>query len=50
MTYPGSVKFNVAGHRVDAPLVIVSWQNTAHRSLFFRFDTALAVARWPKSA
>ena len=49
MAYPGPVKFDAAGHRVDAPLVIVQWQNGVPLTVY-PVDRALAVARWPKSA
>jgi branched-chain amino acid transport system substrate-binding protein len=49
MAYPGPVKFDAAGHRVDAPLVIVQWQNGVPVTVY-PADRALAVAKWPKSA
>jgi len=49
MAYPGPVKFDAAGHRVDAPLVIVQWQNGMPVTVF-PTDRALAAAKWPKSA
>lgn len=49
MAYPGPVKFDAAGRRVDAPLVIVQWQNGVPVTVY-PVDRALAVAKWPKSA
>lgn len=49
MACPAPVKFDAAGHRVDAPLIIVQWQNGAPVTVY-PVDRALAVAKWPKSA
>jgi branched-chain amino acid transport system substrate-binding protein len=49
MAYPGPVKFDAAGHRVDAPLVIVQWQNGIPVTVY-PTDRAFAAAKWPKSA
>jgi branched-chain amino acid transport system substrate-binding protein len=49
MAYPGPVKFDGVGHRVDAPLVIVQWQNGVPVTVY-PTDRALATAKWPKSA
>jgi branched-chain amino acid transport system substrate-binding protein len=48
MAFPGQVKFDAAGRRVGAPLVIVQWQNGVPVSVF-PTDRALAKAKWPKS-
>jgi len=48
VAFPGKVKFDAAGHRVDAPLVIVQWQNGVPVTVF-PIDRAVAKARWPKS-
>jgi branched-chain amino acid transport system substrate-binding protein len=47
-TFPGGVKFDAAGRRVGAPLVIVQWQNGVPVSVY-PTDRALAKAKWPKS-
>ena len=47
MAFPGPVKFDAAGHRVDAPLVIVQWQNGVPVTIY-PIDRALAKAKWPK--
>jgi branched-chain amino acid transport system substrate-binding protein len=49
MAYPGPVKFDAAGHRVDAPLVIVQWQSGIPVTVY-PADRALATAKWPKSS
>jgi branched-chain amino acid transport system substrate-binding protein len=49
MAYPGPVKFDAAGHRVDAPLVIVQWQNGVPVTVY-PADRAVATAKWPKSS
>jgi len=49
VAFPGPVKFDAAGRRVDAPLVIVQWQNGVPVTIF-PTDRALATAKWPKSA
>lgn len=46
-TFPGGVKFDANGRRVDAPLVIVQWQSGVPVSVF-PTDRALAKAKWPK--
>jgi branched-chain amino acid transport system substrate-binding protein len=48
MAFPGVVKFDAAGHRVGAPLVIVQWQHGVPVSVF-PTDRAQAKAVWPKS-
>lgn len=47
MAFPGPVKFDAAGRRVDAPLVIVQWQNGVPVSIY-PTDRALGKAKWPK--
>ena len=49
VAFPGPVKFDAAGRRVDAPLVIVQWQSGVPVTIF-PTDRALATAKWPKSA
>ena len=46
--FPGGVKFDAAGHRIDAPVVIVQWQNGRPLTVY-PIDRALAAAKWPKS-
>jgi branched-chain amino acid transport system substrate-binding protein len=46
--FPGVVKFDAAGRRVGAPLVIVQWQNGVPVSVY-PIDRARAKAKWPKS-
>src|SRR5579864_6159467 len=48
MAFPGKVKFDAAGHRVGAPLVIVQWQNGVPVTIY-PTDRATAKAKWPKS-
>jgi branched-chain amino acid transport system substrate-binding protein len=48
MTFPGKVKFDAAGHRVGAPLVIVQWQNGVPVTIY-PTDRATANPKWPKS-
>ena len=48
MAFPGKVKFDDAGHRVGAPLVIVQWQNGVPVTIF-PADRATAKPKWPKS-
>jgi branched-chain amino acid transport system substrate-binding protein len=48
MAFPGKVKFDAAGHRVGAPLVIVQWQNGIPLTIY-PIDRATAKAKWPKS-
>jgi branched-chain amino acid transport system substrate-binding protein len=48
MVFPGKVKFDGAGHRVGAPLVIVQWQNGVPVTIY-PIDLATAKAKWPKS-
>ena len=48
MAFPGKVKFDAAGHRVGAPLVIVQWQNGVPVTIY-PIDRATAKAKWPKS-
>jgi branched-chain amino acid transport system substrate-binding protein len=49
IAFPGPVKFDAAGRRVGAPLVIVQWQNGVPVTIY-PTDRALAKAKWPKSA
>jgi branched-chain amino acid transport system substrate-binding protein len=49
LTFPGGVKFDEAGHRVGAPLVIVQWQDGVPVTVY-PIDRATAKARWPKTA
>ena len=46
-TFPGGVKFDEAGRRVSAPLVIVQWQSGKPVSVY-PTDRAMAKAIWPK--
>jgi branched-chain amino acid transport system substrate-binding protein len=48
-TFPGGVKFDEAGHRINAPVCIVQWQNGKPLTVY-PTDRAVAAARWPKSA
>jgi branched-chain amino acid transport system substrate-binding protein len=48
MAFPGKVKFDAAGHRVDAPLVMVQWQNGVPVTVY-PIDRAMAKPKWPKS-
>lgn len=47
-TFPGGVKFDAAGHRLNAPVVIVQWQNGKPVTVY-PTDRATAQAKWPKS-
>jgi branched-chain amino acid transport system substrate-binding protein len=47
LAFPGPVKFDEKGRRVDAPLVIVQWQKGQAVSVFPP-DRALAQPFWPK--
>jgi branched-chain amino acid transport system substrate-binding protein len=47
-TFPGVVKFDQNGRRINAPLVIVQWQNGFPVSVY-PTDRARAKAKWPKS-
>ena len=47
--FPGGVKFDEAGHRIGAPVVIVQWQNGKPVTVY-PTDRALASAKWPKSS
>ena len=47
MAFPGKVKFDAAGHRVGAPLVIVQWQNGVPLTVY-PIDRATAKPKWPK--
>ena len=47
-TFPGGVKFDAAGRRVGAPVVIVQWQNGKPLTVY-PTDRAIAQAKWPKS-
>jgi branched-chain amino acid transport system substrate-binding protein len=47
-TFPGGVKFDAAGHRLNAPVVIVQWQNGKPLTVF-PTDRATATPKWPKS-
>jgi branched-chain amino acid transport system substrate-binding protein len=46
--FPGKVKFDDAGRRVGAPLVIVQWQKGVPVSIYPN-DRAVAQPKWPKS-
>jgi branched-chain amino acid transport system substrate-binding protein len=46
--FPGGVKFDVAGHRLNAPVVIVQWQNGRPLTVS-PVDRAMAQAKWPKN-
>jgi len=48
-TFPGGVKFDEAGHRIGAPVVIVQWQSGKPVTVY-PTDRALASAKWPKSS
>lgn len=48
MAFPGKVKFDAAGHRVGAPLVIVQWQNGVPVTIY-PINRATAQPKWPKS-
>jgi branched-chain amino acid transport system substrate-binding protein len=45
-SFPGGVKFDAAGRRVGAPVVIVQWQNGRPLTVY-PIDRALATAKWP---
>ncbi|HEX3862341.1 MAG TPA: ABC transporter substrate-binding protein [Stellaceae bacterium] len=47
VAYPGPVKFDENGHRVDAPLILVQWQKGEAVSVY-PTDRALAKPVWPK--
>jgi branched-chain amino acid transport system substrate-binding protein len=47
VAFPGGVKFDTAGHRVGAQVVIAQWQGGKPLSIF-PFDRALAKPIWPK--
>lgn len=49
VAFPGPVKFDAAGRRVDAPLVMVQWQNGVPHTVF-PVDRATAQARWPRGS
>jgi branched-chain amino acid transport system substrate-binding protein len=49
IAFPGPIKFDAAGRRTDAPLVIVQWQNGVPVTVY-PTDRALATAKWPKSS
>lgn len=49
VAFPGPIKFDAAGHRIDAPLVMVQWQKGMPQTIF-PLDRATAEAKWPKSA
>lgn len=46
--FPGGVKFDEAGHRINAPVVIVQWQGGKPLTVY-PTDRALASAKWPKA-
>ena len=48
-TFPGGVKFDEAGRRVNAPVCIVQWQDGKPLTVY-PTDRALAQAKWPKSS
>jgi branched-chain amino acid transport system substrate-binding protein len=49
IAFPGPVKFDEAGRRVGAPLVMVQWQKGVPQTIY-PLDRATAEAKWPKSA
>ncbi len=49
IAFPGPIKFDAAGHRLDAPLVMVQWQKGVPQTIF-PVDRATATAKWPKSS
>ena len=48
-TFPGGVKFDAAGRRINAPVCIVQWQDGKPLTVY-PTDRAMAQPRWPKSA
>ena len=48
-TFPGGVKFDEAGHRINAPVCIVQWQNGVPVTVY-PTDRAIAQAKWPKTS
>jgi branched-chain amino acid transport system substrate-binding protein len=48
-TFPGGVKFDAAGRRVNAPVCIVQWQDSKPMTVY-PTDRAMATARWPKTS
>jgi branched-chain amino acid transport system substrate-binding protein len=48
-TFPGGVKFDEAGRRINAPVCIVQWQDGKPLTVF-PTDRAMAQAKWPKSS
>jgi branched-chain amino acid transport system substrate-binding protein len=46
--FPGGVKFDAAGHRLNAPVVIVQWQNGRPLTVS-PVDRAMAKPKWPKN-
>ncbi|MEA2928757.1 MAG: branched-chain amino acid transport system substrate-binding protein [Hyphomicrobiales bacterium] len=48
-TFPGGVKFDEAGHRINAPVCIVQWQDGKPLTVF-PTDRAMATAKWPKTS
>jgi branched-chain amino acid transport system substrate-binding protein len=46
--FPGGVKFDAAGHRLNAPVVIVQWQNGRPLTVS-PVDRAMAQPKWPKN-
>jgi hypothetical protein len=42
------VKFDAAGHRLNAPVVIVQWQNGRPLTVS-PVDRAMAQPKWPKN-
>jgi len=49
VAFPGGVKFDEAGRRVGAELVIVQWQNGVPVSIF-PTERALAQPKWPTAS
>ena len=49
VAFPGPVKFDAAGRRVDAPLIMAQWQKGVPHTIF-PLDRATAQAKWPKGA
>src|SRR3954470_12665364 len=48
-TFPGGVKFDAAGHRLNAPVVIVQWQDGKPLTVY-PTDRATAKPKWPKGS
>ena len=48
-TFPGGVKFDEAGRRINAPVCIVQWQNGKPMTVY-PTERAMATAKWPKTS